>query len=168
MSPTASKRWDDLDALMLPFRARVVALLGRLAALDFRPLLWETYRSPERAQLLVREGKSLARGGLSMHCYGVAADIICAEHRWGCEERDEHGKRKHDCNFFRVLGEQAKACGLAWGGDWDGDGDQHDQKLIDMPHVQGVPLELQDRIRAAQSHDERERILLAGLRPMVP
>lgn len=150
--PTATQRWDDLDALMIPFRERIVALLGRLTALGLHPLLWETYRSPERAAQLVAQGKSHAKGGLSMHCYGIAADVICRDHHWECHA--------HGCDFFQALGEQAKRCGLTWGGDW--------ASLHDLPHVQGVPVEMQERIRHAASQAERESILVAGLRPTVP
>jgi hypothetical protein len=163
--PTATKRCDEINLLLSPFRERVTALLGRMTALGFSPVLWETYRSPERAAMLVVQGKSHARGGKSMHCYGIAADFICGEHKWSCDERDEHGKRKYTCDFFHALGDQARHCGLTWGGDWDSN-PLTPQGFDDRPHVQAVALEQQDAIRAAGDHVAREAIVRAHMGPV--
>lgn len=155
----ATERTDDVNLLMLPFRERVIALDGRMKTLDFDPIIWETYRSPERAQELVRLGKSKAKGGLSMHCFGIAADFVCAHHHWDCH--------KHKCKFFIVLGQQAKACGLAWGGDWDNNPATDDG--WDQPHVQAVPIGRPQRlIRAAKTHDERKTIVVKYMGAMRP
>lgn len=134
-------RVSSPSALVPPFRAAVTTLADRLSAAKFKPRLFETYRSPKRAQQLVEAGKSRAKGGLSMHCYGVAADIICAEHLWSCE--------KHGCGFFEALGREAKALGMTWGGDWDGDGVTREQREHDLPHVQAVPITAQAAVRRA-------------------
>lgn len=130
----------DLDKLVPAFRERVAGLVLRLQARGFKARAHETYRSPERARQLVAEGKSKSTGGLSMHCYGLAADIICADHKWAC--------RASGCRFFAALGEEARVLGLVWGGDWDGDGDTKDQTFIDLPHVQAIPIGDQARVRA--------------------
>ena len=39
-------------------------------------------------------------------------------------------------SYYLSLGTIAKRFGLAWGGDWDGDGDRTDQKLHDLPHIE--------------------------------
>jgi hypothetical protein len=135
----------DPSALLAPLRVRVAKLLARMIARGHKSKLHETLRSEGRSQALVAAGKSRAKGP-SMHCYGVAADIICARHAWGCEAVG--------CKHYDVLGEEAAALGLTWGGDWDGDGVTREQREHDLPHVQAVPLSLQDEVRAAASADE--------------
>lgn len=135
-------RISSPSALVPPFRAAVTSLADRLRASKLQPRLFETYRSPKRAQELVEAGKSRARGGLSMHCYGMAADIICAEHLWGCEA--------HGCGFYEALGREARALGMTWGGDWDGDGITREQREHDLPHVQAIPIEAQAAVRRAE------------------
>lgn len=134
-------RVSSPSALVPPFRAAVAALADRLSAAKFKPRLFETHRSPKRAQELVEAGKSRARGGLSMHCYGMAADIVCADHLWSCE--------KHGCGFYDALGREARALGMTWGGDWDDDGVTREQREHDLPHVQAVPLSAQGEVRRA-------------------
>lgn len=136
----------DLAALVGPFRDRVEALIKRMKDRGHVARVHETMRSKERSEALVRAGKSRVRGGPSMHCYGVAADLICHFHLWEC--------RKHGCGFFEALGHEARLLGLTWGGDWDGDGDLSDQSFNDRPHTQAVPLRTQHEIWAAKSKDE--------------
>lgn len=129
-------------SLVPPFRGAVATLMDRLGAAKFKPRLFETYRSPKRAQELVEAGVSRAKGGLSMHCFGMAADIICADHLWSCEKRA--------CGFYEALGREAKALGMTWGGDWDGDGVTREQREHDLPHVQAVPIAAQAAVRRAK------------------
>lgn len=49
---------------------------------------------------------------------------------------NQTGKTTWDDKFYVPLGEIAKRYGLVWGGDWDGDGDRTDQKLMDAPHIE--------------------------------
>jgi hypothetical protein len=128
--------------LVPAFRAAVTALAERLRAAGYKPRLFETYRSPKRAQELVAAGKSRAKGGLSMHCYGMAADIICSVHLWSCAE--------HGCGFYEALGAEARKLGMTWGGDWDGDGVTREQREHDLPHVQAVPIDAQAAVRRAK------------------
>ncbi|HEY3499309.1 MAG TPA: M15 family metallopeptidase [Polyangiaceae bacterium] len=146
----ATERWSDVSVLLAPFRARVIALEGRMKALGFDPVIHETYRSPERAAMLARKGTGIKS---SMHTFGVAVDFICGAHRWDCQ--------KHGCDFFETYTEQAERCGLYAGGRW---------KKKDWPHCQGIPAtaKVQDAMRACKTHEEREALLLKHLRPMVP
>lgn len=60
-----------------------------------------------------------ARGGLSWHNYGVAADVVFLENgKWSWAE-------KHD---WKKLGDLGKSVGLEWGGDW--------KSFPDRPHFQ--------------------------------
>lgn len=143
-----SRRLSDLGLLVPSFRERVEAVLKAVRGQGYKPLVWETLRSRERAVELVLRGKSKAKGGLSMHCYGVAVDVVCLDHKWDC--------RRHHCGFFEALGVQAEDLGLTWGGRWP--------KLVDMPHLQVCPLRLQDKIRecASEHLDTLCRAILAG------
>lgn len=125
-------RQSDIGLLVEPFREKIAALLVALKGQGYHPVLHETLRSAERAEQLVQQGKSKAKGGRSMHCYGLAADIICGDHQWDC--------RRHQCAFFDALGAQAEDLGLTWGGRWTA--------LVDLPHVQAIPIKLQALARA--------------------
>lgn len=148
MVSTAAERCSDPEQLLPSFRRRVVALLARLRAAELHPVLFETFRTPERAAQLARRGTGIVG---SMHCYGVAADIICELHLWACHE--------HGCKFFDALLEQGQRLGLTCGGEW---------ARRDLPHVQGIPLRQQAAIRAANTAEERDAIAAKWLdmRPM--
>jgi hypothetical protein len=141
-------RTSSPAGLVPPFREAVATLVQHLKAGGFKPHVHETYRSPKRAKELVDAGRSRARGGLSMHCYGMAADIICADHLWSCEARD--------CAFYEALGREARALGMTWGGDWDGDGVTREQREHDLPHVQAVPFEAQAAVRRGKPKELTE------------
>jgi hypothetical protein len=119
-------------ALLVPaFRERVEVVLNELREHGYDPVIHETLRSRERAEQLVKEGKSNAKG-LSMHCLGLAVDCICRKHRWGCHQAG--------CDFFERYGVIAERHSLTWGGRWT--------SLVDLPHVQAVPVRLQGLARA--------------------
>ncbi|HYC44490.1 MAG TPA: M15 family metallopeptidase [Burkholderiales bacterium] len=141
------KRVSDPAELLPPFRRAVEQLLERMRARGFSPTLHETYRTPERSKALVKAGTSRVHG-LSMHCYRIAADVICGAHGWDCE--------KNGCTFYTRLGFEASRLGLTWGGNWDGDGVTREQREHDLPHVQGVPLAVQNRVRQAPVADLEE------------
>ena len=136
-----------VDLLVPAFREKLQSTLIHLVGQGFSPRVHETLRSRERAQALVLAGKSRARGGLSMHCFGVAADVICRDHQWDC--------RRHFCRFFQTLGDCAEDNGLTWGGRWT---------FLDLPHVQLPALKDQALIRRCQAGglDRLCREILAG------
>jgi len=127
----AKYRSDDISLLIPEFRALVEALLVEMRTDGFAPVLRDGLRTRGEAAANAAKGVGIAD---SMHLYGIAADIICDEHGWGCA--------KVGCHFFTALGEHAKALGLTWGGDW---------RRRDLPHVQMVPVGWQTRIRRAGS-----------------
>lgn len=141
------KRYSDPAELLPPFRRAVETLLERMRARGFAPRLHETYRSPARSQELVAKGTSRA-AGLSMHCYRIAADVICAQHLWDCETKG--------CTYYTRLGYEAQLLGLTWGGNWDGDSVTREQREHDLPHVQAVPIAVQQRVRRATLPDLEE------------
>lgn len=151
---------SDIDLLVPAFRERLEATLKALRGQGYKPKVHETLRSIERAKALVEQGKSKVRGGLSMHCYGVAADVICLNHGWQC--------RKHHCRFFETYGACAEDNGLTWGGNWDRDDRAGEDGENDLPHTQAIPAKpsrLQDKIRAmnADHVDAFVRSYFSGL-----
>lgn len=124
-------------ALLLPaFRARVESVLAAMRAQGFDPLVWETYRSPERAAVLARQGTGITR---SIHCYGLAVDVVSESKLWSAGPR-----------FWLALRTAAEAHGLVSGAAW---------RRVDLPHIQGVPVRLQELVR---SQTQDENIALAG------
>lgn len=120
----------DLDLLVPAFRKRIEDVVADLIVAGHRPKVWETYRSPERAAILARRGTGIV---MSMHCYGVAADIIHAEQLWKAPPR-----------FWRALRDAAESHGLVSGARW---------RRVDLPHVQAVPVAMQDKIRASTAEE---------------
>lgn len=117
----------SLAYLTPSFRLDIGEVLADLHTQGYSPRVWETLRTEARGAWLQRNGKS-KNGARSMHVYGVAVDIICAEHSWRCPGT---------CGFFPALGAAAKARGLTWGGDWG----------WDSPHVQAIAVADQQAIR---------------------
>jgi hypothetical protein len=138
-------RINDPSYLLQAFEPKVFAVLGLLREWDAVPRLHETLRTPARSQQLRRRGTSRVRG-LSMHCYGAAADIICDKHLWGC--------RKQHCDFYQLLGRAAKQVGVWWGGDMFPVNRWTKKRFIDLPHIQAVPFKLQNKFRACDDYEK--------------
>jgi len=129
--------YRDTTALIPTFASRVKVLFNRMKARGFKPILWEAYRTPERAIKMAELGKGVQN---SMHLYGAAVDIIDAKTMWD------------DPAFFRALGEEAERLGLTWGGRFS---------KPDGPHVQAIPPASQTRL-TRMSPSERE-VFVRGL-----
>lgn len=121
-------REDDLNLLLPTFRDRVKRLVEEMRKRGYKPIVRDTGRTPEEALKNAAKGSGIVD---SMHCYGVAADLICEDHLWSCAMKD--------CRFFPLLGEVAESLGMVWGGRW---------QRRDLPHVQGIPVGWQDQMRA--------------------
>jgi peptidoglycan L-alanyl-D-glutamate endopeptidase CwlK len=120
----------SLKKLDSTFAGKVRTLMHRLEARGFAPMIWETCRSQDRAQLLAELGTGSAH---SMHVYGLAVDIVEVSALWDASAA-----------FWAALGQEARALGLIWGGDWSSDN-------VDKPHVQAVPLSAQPQIRSTHA-----------------
>jgi len=119
---------DDINLLLPSFRERVKWVMSEMKDIHGHgPVLKDGLRTTVEALQNSKKGSGIVD---SMHCYGCAADIICGQHGWSCA--------MHDCRFYFLLGEVAEAYGLVWGGRW---------VRKDMPHVQGIPVRWQDRMR---------------------
>lgn len=68
-----------------------------------------------------------ARGGQSLHNYGLAVDIAILD-KTGEIAKDAHGE--WDVSLYPQLGKWAAKAGLEWGGSW--------KSFKDLPHVQDV------------------------------
>lgn len=88
-------------------------------------------RTPSDQNRLYAKGLSNATGGQSPHQYGLAFDLIHGTKGWELSQLQWDIVR-------HVVFETAASCGvkLRWGGDWDGDGDIHDQRLYDPAHFE--------------------------------
>lgn len=122
----------DPRKLIPSFAAKVETLFQRMRVLGFEPMLWEGYRSPERAAELAARGVGVAT---SMHCYGAAVDIVERTKLWSAP-----------ASFWSALGEEAEALGLTWGGRFT---------RADKPHVQAVPVREQAALRALTDDERR-------------
>lgn len=137
--PSTPARNAELALLAAPFRERVDWMLTALRGAGREPVVWETYRTPQRCKLLRRKGAS--KNGLkSLHRWGAAVDVICGKHRWACP--------KYGCGFFDALALAAKAQGLYWGGDLFPRNRITGRRFVDRPHVQAVPYREQNALRA--------------------
>lgn len=118
----------SLDALHPAFREAVQRLLeeGRRRGLDL--VVVQGHRTPEEQDALYAQGRTApgqivtqARGGQSLHNYGVSVDVVpralIGTENWSPESP-----------LWQQVGETARAVGLEWGGDWQG--------FVDRPHVQ--------------------------------
>jgi len=80
LQPATTRRINrDFTRLDPSFRARLERMLAELNAEGFDAIMWEGYRTPERAKDMVARGVGKLE---SMHRLGLAADIISAKDRW--------------------------------------------------------------------------------------
>jgi hypothetical protein len=120
-------RWDEATKISAADpRLQLPELLRRLRAKGWQPKVVFTWRSPATQAELVRQGKS----GVSFSFHNavspggrpaaLAADIADKRYLWGVnlDGSTNEVKTAHAAAFFAVLGAEAKAMGLSWGGDW--------------------------------------------------
>jgi hypothetical protein len=111
------------SALLEPItRQKVVDLIAAAALEGIALMIFETYRSKERQEVLFNAGASKLRT-VGVHHYGLACDIVRAVNKEPSWKGD-----------FTFLGRLAKDNGLIWGGDWGAPGTHH--SFVDSVHVQ--------------------------------
>jgi hypothetical protein len=115
-------RIDD-DQLLEPVtRALVQEIVSAARSIGIDVMVWETYRSQARQELLFTQHVTKLRR-VGVHHYGLACDIVKVvggEPSW-----------KGDFSF---LGQLSKSANLIWGGDWGNPAVHH--SFIDEYHVQ--------------------------------
>src|SRR6185312_11923088 len=128
----STKRIADPQLLEPATRAAVQAVIDDAAAHGITLMIFETYRSQERQQMLFDQGASQLRT-VGVHHYGLACDLvknINGEPSW-----------KGDFSF---LGKIAPAHGLVWGGDWGQPNLHH--SFQDNDHVQRCSVMMQAQL----------------------
>ena len=116
----------DMALLEPRTRAAVVAILADAKTHGVDYMVFETFRSQARQQLLFTQGATKLRT-VGVHHYGLACDIVKSIGGVPSWKGD-----------FSLLGVLAKAHGLVWGGDWGSPGAHH--PFIDSDHVQRCTL----------------------------
>ncbi len=134
----------DLDLLVPAFKERVLDLVAMMRASGHDPWVFETLRTQERAAFLARKGTGVVD---SMHCYGVAVDVISLSKKWNAGFK-----------FWRDLRDHGESLGLTSGARW---------RRRDLPHVQAIPVSKQDILRELHrrlGRAEVEQYVALGLR----
>lgn len=129
----------DLKYLYPPFRVRIEELLRRLEKVKLPFHVFETLRTFEEQEALYSQGRTApgkiitnARGGDSLHAYGLAADLVLDGMpekpglQWSWDTKaDFNADGRSD---WMNMGEIAESCRLEWGGRW--------KRFPDFPHLQ--------------------------------
>jgi len=146
-SAADNKVYNDLSLLAPEFKALIDQLVARMRAKGHTPYVYETWRSQARQNYVYEQGRSGTINS-GTHGQGMAVDFIDGRPHpdkprlkvgWGSYESHEkkNGRvpspgdiaaTKMAKEFYDVLGREAQALGLEWGGTW--------KKLVDKPHVQ--------------------------------
>jgi D-alanyl-D-alanine carboxypeptidase len=113
---------SDLALLEPNARALVQAIIADAGANGLKLMVFETYRSKERQELLFAQGATKLKN-VGVHHYGLACDIV--------KDVNGHPSWKGD---FSLLGHLAHHHSLIWGGDWGTPGIKH--TFLDDDHVQ--------------------------------
>lgn len=123
---------DPLDSLYPPFAECVRKLLSAAKAKNDTYVITQGMRTHAEQDRLYAQGRTApgskvtnARGGQSLHQFGVAADL--------CFDSSDKPGLQPDWSHKRYapIGDYADGAGLEWGGRWS--------SLKDLPHVQ-LPL----------------------------
>jgi peptidoglycan LD-endopeptidase CwlK len=128
---------SSLDGLAPKFRNALVKTCDDVeTATGVRPRVFETLRTQARQSFIHGFGRRYDDGrGIVTHSadadeswhwerFGLAADLIHPTLRWAAP-----------AEYWDAIGKAAKANGLTWGGDWDGNPNTRNG-FSDRPHVQ--------------------------------
>lgn len=130
----ADRDWSKLDPV---FSQLVLRVMDRLRQRGVEVVLLEGYRSPERQEALANQANKVtdARAFQSKHQFGLAVDL--APYRDGhliISEADPWAAK-----VYELLGQEAEAVGLTWGGHWS---------FRDLGHIE-APGSISKNLRAA-------------------
>ena len=109
----ADRDWSKLDP---DFVQVVLQIMKKMKERGYSLALLEGYRSPERQDNLAQMGTMVtkAKGGQSRHQYGLAVDLApMKDGKVIISEKDPWASE-----VYAALGEEAKAAGVTWGGNW--------------------------------------------------
>ncbi len=125
-------RVSSLDYLEPVTRAAVQGILADAMAQKTPLMVFETYRSQHRQQLLFQQGATQL-DEVGCHSFGVACDLV--------KDIEGDPSWKGDFTFLGVL---AKKHGLISGIDWGAPGKAHG--FIDACHVQRISVQDQPKL----------------------
>lgn len=125
----STARIDDVALLEPVTRAVVQAIIQDAKTHGMDLMVFETYRSQARQQMLFNQGATKLRT-VGVHHYGLACDLV----------KDVGGSPSWKGDFS-LLGVLAKSHGMIWGGDWGAPQVHH--SFIDSDHVQRCSLAAQ-------------------------
>lgn len=124
----------DLSKLAPKFHATVDQIIGQMKTLGHDAIVFEGYRSDERAAFLYGFGRDYDDGrgvvtnapvaAKTWHRYGLAVDIISARDEWDAPDQ-----------FWTDLRSLARSLGLVSGADWTTPDRPHCQWNIPGMHV---------------------------------
>lgn len=134
---------NSMLKLVPSFRAKVLQLLALMRAEGFRPIVWETYRSPERAAQLAATGEGVL---LSQHSLGLAVDILDADTLWSLSAAFKEALHRHALELGLGRVKHRDKNGHV---DWD------------WAHVQALPGAFDAKMRALLTESKRDDYLRA-------
>lgn len=115
-------RVNDVDLLEPVFRTHILGIMHEARLQGVSLLVYETYRSRERQELLYATGATQLRE-VGVHHFGLACDLVMDAHGLPSWEGD-----------FSILGRLARTRNLIWGGDWGSPAKQNN--FYDGAHLQ--------------------------------
>lgn len=134
---------DRDPANLLPgFAMRVEQVFRGVRRDGFDPLLWEGFRTHERAAQLAKRGTGIR---MSMHCLGAAVDIVDGD--------DTHWDAPKA--FWLSIQRHAEGCGLHVLYRRNKAGKR---VRFDMPHVQAIPVREQAAFRKMSVAEREARV----------
>ena len=129
----------DKNLFYPPFAGQLRDFESRMAAAKLPFYLYMGLRTFEDQDELYSQGRTKpgqivtnARGGDSLHNYGLAADYVLDGQpdkpgiQWSWDTKSDFNADGR--NDWMQMGEIAEGCGLEWGGRW--------KRFPDLPHVQ--------------------------------
>lgn len=113
---------NDLALLEPVTRQNVLNIIADAKAQGTELIVFETFRSQARQQLLFNQGATKLQK-VGVHNFGLACDIV-----------KSIGGQPSWKGDFSILGVLAKEHGMIWGGDWGNPNIPH--TFLDLVHVQ--------------------------------
>lgn len=126
--------WQGVDIRVKEFAARFIEEARKRGI----PLYVHcAYRTKAEQNEAWARGNSRLQWPNAPHCKGLAVDIVHSVRHWDLSQAEWDYLRWLGHEVLRRINDQRKKedrIFLTWGGDWDGDGDIHDQRLYDPAH----------------------------------
>ena len=136
----STSRINDLNFLEPVTRQKVQAILADAHEHGVNLMVFETYRSQARQELLFNQGATQLRK-VGVHHFGLACDIV----------KNVNGEPSWK-GSFSILRDLSLKHGLIWGGDWGRPNIPH--SFIDAVHVQRCSIRSQSALFSLQFYPD--------------